>query len=161
MDSEEQKPSLYERLGGYDAIYAFAAAALKKGMQHPDIGHIWDHMPESSFYREHINFVDFLSAEWGGKVRYRGRDMVTAHRGMGLTDVHWNAMFDCLYECYAEFGVPEELQQEINASIEKFKPVVVGSPSYRSVVLENPDIDVTKGMKSVGVEWPPQRTRSD
>ncbi len=148
------QPSLYTRLGGYDAIYQLAGAALKKAMEHPDIGHIWSHMSESTFLKEHINFVDFLSAQWGGNAVYRGRDMVTAHRGMGLTDVHWNAMFDCLEACYEEFGVPQPLREEIDATFRKFKPVVVGSPSYRDVVLTHPDMDVTKGMKSVGVEWP-------
>ena len=146
--------SLYDRLGGYDAIYQFAAAALKKAMQHPDIGHIWDHMSESTFFKEHINFVDFLSSEWGGNARYRGRDMVTAHRGMGLTEVHWRAMFDCLEECYEEFALAQQLRDEINASFEQYKPAIVGSPSYRDVVLANPDMDITKGMKSVGVKWP-------
>ncbi|MGW4337475.1 group I truncated hemoglobin [Rhodococcus koreensis] len=155
--STDPQPSLYERLGGYDAIYIFAAEALKKGMAHPDIGHIWAHMSESTFYKEHINFVDFLSAQWGGNVRYRGRDMLTAHRGMGLTEVHWNAMFDCLYECYDQIGLPQGLRDEIDASFNKYKPAIVGSPSYRDVVLEHPEIDVTKGMKSVGVMWPSRR----
>lgn len=154
QQSTPATPSLYERVGGYDGIYQFAAVAIKKGMMHPDIGHIWDHMSESNFYKEHINFTDFLAAHWGGNVRYRGRDMVTVHRGMGLTEVHWNAMFDCLDETYEEFGVPNDIREEINAFMGRFKPAVVGSPSYRSVVLENPDMDVTKGMKSVGVHWP-------
>ena len=79
--------------------------------------------------------------------------MVTAHRGMGLTEVHWKAMFDCLEECYEEFALPQELRDEINASFERYKPAIVGSPSYRDVVLANPDMDITKGMKSVGVKW--------
>ena len=150
----QQETSLYARLGGYDAIYKFAAHALRKGMAHPKIGHIWKHMSESTFYKEHINFVDFLAAEWGGNVRYRGRDMITAHRGMGLTEEHWTAMFECLEECYNDFGVPQNLRDEINATFAKYKPMVVGSPSYRDVVLAHPEMDVTKGMKSVGVIWP-------
>ncbi|MGQ3056346.1 MAG: group I truncated hemoglobin [Nevskia sp.] len=150
--------SLYARLGGYDAIYVFAARALQKAMAHPDIGHIWAHMSESTFQKEHINFVDFLSRQWGGNARYRGRDMVTAHRGMGLTEVHWRAMFDCLHACYAEFGLPAELQAEINATFERYKPAVVGSPSYRDVVLAHPEMDVTRGMGSVGMVWPAHGT---
>jgi hemoglobin len=118
-------------------------------------------MSESTFFKEHINFVDFLSAHWGGNVRYRGRDMVTAHRGMGLTDVHWKAMFECLDACYEDFNLAPELREEINTFFEKFKPAVVGSPSYRDVVLANPDMDVTKGMRSVGVDWPKNRSAKD
>ena len=157
----DSRPTLSTRLGGYDAIYQFAAAALRKAMEHPDIGHIWNHMSESTFQKEHINFVDFLSAQWGGNVMYRGRDMITAHRGMGLTEVHWKAMFDCLEDCYRAFGLPAELQAEINATFERFKPAVVGSPSYRDVVLAHPSMDVTKGMGSVGVVWPASKGKSE
>ena len=151
---EEQKASLYERLGGYDAIHKFAGEILKTCMKHPDIGHIWSHMSESTFMKEHINFVDFLAVHWGGNAQYRGRDMVTAHRGMGLTEVHWNAVLESLDECYAKYGVPQDIAEEVTAFLTKFKPAVIGSPSYRDVVLAHPEMDITKGMKSVGVNWP-------
>ncbi|MBL6751916.1 MAG: group 1 truncated hemoglobin [Nevskia sp.] len=150
----DSQPSLYMRLGGYDAIYKFAAAALRIAMAHPYIGHIWSHMSEPTFMKEHINFVDYLSAQWGGNVLYRGRDMVTAHRGMGLTDVHWKAMFECLEACYNDFGIPQDVRVEINATFERFKPAVIGSPTYLDVVLVHPEMDITKRMKSVGVIWP-------
>ncbi|MEY8944785.1 hypothetical protein AB9K36_25655 [Klebsiella michiganensis] len=44
--------------------------------------------------------------------------------------------------------------EEVNAFLTQFKPAVIGSPSYRDVVLSHPDMDVTKGMKSVGIHWP-------
>jgi hemoglobin len=62
MTDQQQKPTLYERLGGYDAVYAFAGEVLKTCMKHPDIGHIWAHVSESSFQKEHINFVDFCAS---------------------------------------------------------------------------------------------------
>lgn len=117
-------------------------------------------MSESTFHKEHLNFVDFLSRHWGGDVHYRGRDMITVHRGMGLTDVHWAAMVDCLEQCYEQFGLPQELRDEVSVSFEGFKPVVVGSPSFRDVVNAHSEMDVTKGMESVGVTWPrPGATR--
>ena len=154
MNEQQQKPSLYERLGGYDAVYAFAGEVLKTCMKHPDIGHIWAHVSESSFQKEHINFVDFLCKHWGGNTVYRGRDMVTAHRGMGLTEVHWKAVFESINECYENFNVPQDIREEVTAFLTQFKPAVIGSPSYRDVVLSHPDMDVTKGMKSVGIHWP-------
>jgi len=152
--SMEQQPSLYTRLGGYDVIYQFAGAVLRKTMGHPAIGHIWAHMSESTFQKEHINFVDFLSEHWGGSAKYRGRDMVTAHRGMGLTEVHWQAVLDCLEECYNDYELAPDLRKEVNDFLIKFKPAVIGSPSYRDVVLAHPEMDPAKGMKSVGVIWP-------
>lgn len=80
--------------------------------------------------------------------------MVTAHRGMGLTEVHWQAVLDCLEECYDDYALPQELRKEVNDFLVKFKPAIIGSPSYRDVVLAHPEMDVAKGMKSVGISWP-------
>ncbi|MBJ7222325.1 MULTISPECIES: group I truncated hemoglobin [unclassified Brenneria] len=150
----EQNASLYVRLGGYDAIYVFAGAVLRKTMTHPTIGHIWSHMSESTFMKEHINFVDFLCEKWGGNTKYRGRDMVTAHRGMGLTEEHWIAVFECIDECYDDFNVPDDIREEVTAFLTQFKPVIIGGPSYRDIVIAHPEMDVAKGMKSVGIQWP-------
>ncbi|MEM6311096.1 MAG: group 1 truncated hemoglobin [Pseudomonadota bacterium] len=155
----DTQPSLYERLGGRPAIHAFASAALRKGMAHPDIGYIWQHRSEDAFFKEHAHFVDFLCAAWGGDAVYTGRDMATVHRGMGLTDVHWAAMFDTLEACYIDFEVPREIADEINTYFEQFKPVVIGSPDFREVVLAHPDMDPTQGMKSVGIHWPKGKSR--
>lgn len=151
-----EERSLYERVGGYDAIYQFAATALKRAMENPVVGHFWDHATEASLKHEHINFVDFLASQWGGSAQYRGKDMVTTHRGMGVAEEHWTAIFEALEVTFDDHNIPEELRVEIRASLQKFKPAIVGSPSYRSVVLANPDMDITKGMKSVGVIWPPK-----
>lgn len=154
-------PSLYERLGGYDPISAFASTVLKRAMQDEVIGHFWNHATEASLYEEHINFVDFLCLHWGGETRYRGKDMVEAHRGMGVTEKDWDRLFSVvMVKCYDEYNLAPELREEVDAFLKKFKPVVVGSPTYRSIVLENPDMDITKGMKSVGVVWPPKPNRA-
>lgn len=121
------------------------------------LGHFWDHITEASLQEEHANFTDFLAHIWGGPVHYRGRDMVTAHRGMGVADEHWNALFQVIRECNTQFGVPEDLVTELEESLQRLKPGIVGSPTYRQVILDHPDIDITKGMKSVGVVWPERR----
>lgn len=80
--------------------------------------------------------------------------MVAAHRGMGLTEVHWQAVLDCLEACYDDYRLAPDLRKEVNDFLIKFKPAVIGSPSYRDVVLAHPEMDPAKGMRSVGVVWP-------
>ena len=91
MSEQQQKPSLYERLGGYDAVYAFAGEVLKTCMKHPDIGHIWAHVSESSFQKEHINFVDFLCKHWGGNTTATA---VRDHGFIALTSGWKTAVYD-------------------------------------------------------------------
>ena len=154
MSPQDEQLTLYERLGGYNAISLFAAHVFRKAFAHPDISHIWAHMPESSFLKEHANFLDFLAKEWGGNVTYRGRSVTETHKGMGLNEAHWNALFECLDQAYEDFKIPTALRQEINHSLYKYKNVVIGSPSYRDVVLSHPEMDTNKGMASVGIIWP-------
>lgn len=161
MSVETGEASLYQKLGGYNNISAFSSAAFKKAFVHPSIKHIWAHMGEDRFLEEHKNFSDFLAREWGGPIIYKGRSMLTAHRGMGLTQEHWDGMMDCLYATYEEFGLPKELQEQVNATMDKFKSSVIGSPSYRDVVAEHPNMDMIKGMRSVGVIWPTPRNPRD
>ncbi|MFF7777069.1 group 1 truncated hemoglobin [Streptomyces tanashiensis] len=147
--------SLFDRLGGLKNIYAFCCVSMKHAIEHPAIGEFWQHATEAMIKEETLHLVDFLASRWGGPDAYRGKDMVTTHRGMGVTDEHWTAIFEAMETTYEEFGLPQELRDEINADLQKLKPAIVGSPAYRDVILEHPEIDIMKGMKSVGVIWPP------
>ncbi len=87
--------------------------------------------------------------------RLGGLDMATAHRGMGITEEYWDALFDDIVTpAYAEFGIPQREAEEVDAFLRSFKSVVVGSPSFKDVLREHPYMDVMQGMKSVGVHWP-------
>jgi hemoglobin len=159
-----QQATLYERLGGYDAIATFAAVVVKRAMLDDTIGHIWDHKSEDEVFEEVSNFVDWLSAYWGGPARYHGRDLVTVHKGMGITEEYWDALFALVDNCYEEFGLAPDLRDEVDTFLRSFKPAIVGSPSFRQVVKDHPDMDITQGMKSVGVQWPtvvPPKTKPD
>ena len=102
--SEEK--TLYERIGGYEAIYKFAEDVIARFMDDEEVGHIWDHMSQDRVFKEHQNFVDWLCEHWGGPMMYRGRDLVTVHRGMGVTERYWDVLFEKVDEAYEKFGAP-------------------------------------------------------
>lgn len=155
-----EQATLYERLGGWNSIYAFSVTGLKHAIEHPALAPFWQHATEDMIQHETLNLIDFLATRWGGPNTYRGKDMVTTHRGMGVTEDHWDALFEALEQTYNEFGLPQELRDEVNTDLQELKPAIVGSPAYREVILANPDIDIMKGMKSVGVHWPARGTKS-
>ena len=152
-----EQPSLYERVGGYEAIYKFAEDILTRLMVDDEIGHIWQHHSQDRILEEHQNFVDWLCAHWGGPMMYRGRDLVTVHRGMGITERHWVILFDKINECFDAASVAPELRAEIIHFMKKFKPQVVGSPSRRDMVKAGNPLGFTAGMEAMGVTWPPGR----
>jgi hemoglobin len=81
------KKTLYERLGGYDAITAVANDLLPRLRADPQLGHFWAHRGEDGIKREKQLLIDFLCASAGGPIYYRGRDMVLTHRGMRIDEV--------------------------------------------------------------------------
>lgn len=149
-----EQASLYERLGGLEALETFAQVVVKRCMVDDTIGHIWDHLTEDVVQKEISGFVDWMSEYWGGPRKYTGPDMATVHRGMGVTEEYWDALFAIIDDCYVEFGLAQELIDEVDPFLRSFKPAIVGSPTFKEIVRDNPDIDVFAGMKSVGVTWP-------
>ncbi len=150
----ETKESLYERLGGYEAIFIFAEDVLARLMDNDELGHIWDHMSQDRVFKEHQNFVDWLCEHWGGPMMYRGRDLESVHRGMGITERYWDILFEKLDDAYEKFGTAQDLRDEVTAFLKSFKPQVVGSPSFRETMRGPDGKAFTGGMESYGVTWP-------
>lgn len=146
--------TLYERLGGYDAAYAFIEYVIAKLMARDEVGQIWKHMSEDRVKVEIQNFVDFASAHWGGPAIYRGRDMISVHRGMGISERHWEEFLEVLEESYEHFEVADDLRAEVTRFLTSFKHQVVGSPSFREVVREAGGTKLSGGLASYGVQWP-------
>jgi len=65
MMSDEKK-TLYERLGGYDAIAAVANDLLPRLQADPQLGRFWEHRGADGVNREKQLLIDFLCASAGG-----------------------------------------------------------------------------------------------
>ncbi len=121
----DQKKTLYERLGGYDAIAAVADDLVARLRGDPQLGRYWAHRGEDGVKREKQLLIDFLCASAGGPMYYRGRDMVLTHRGMGITESDWNAFLGHAAATLAKFEVPEAEQREVVAFVQGLKKEVV------------------------------------
>src|SRR5438046_5437495 len=88
----DARKTLYERLGGYDPITAVANDLLPRLQADPQLRRFWAHRGEDSLKREKLLLIDFLCANAGVPVYYRGRDMLLTHRGMRISDQHWNVV---------------------------------------------------------------------
>jgi hemoglobin len=85
-----QQKSLYERLGGYDGITAFANDLLPRLQADPQLGRFWQHRGHDGIAREKQLLVDCLCASAGGPMYYTGRDMKTSHQGMKISEIDWS-----------------------------------------------------------------------
>jgi hemoglobin len=105
--------SLYERLGGYDAISAVASDLLPRLQSDPQLGRFWAHRGTDGLRREKQLLIDFLCANTGGPLYYTGRDMLTTHAGMGITESDWTVFLLHAAATLNKFEVPAAEQQEI------------------------------------------------
>jgi hypothetical protein len=67
----EQKKTLNERLGRYDAIAAVANDLVARLNKDPQLGCFWAHRGEDGIRREKQLLIDFLCERAGGPIYYR------------------------------------------------------------------------------------------
>ncbi len=111
MTTEPEK-SLYERLGGYDAIAAATDELLQRVTSDPDLGFYWRGHSTDSMKRDRQLIVDFLCESIGGPAIYRGRDMKTSHEGLRITEREWEIFMVHTAATLDHFEVREPERQE-------------------------------------------------
>jgi hemoglobin len=117
--------SLYERLGGYDAIVAVANNLLPRLEGDAQLGRFWQHRGSDGLEREKQLLIDFLCSSAGGPMYYTGRDMKTSHKGMKITDGDWSIFLGHLNATLEAFQVPQTERSEVLAFIQSTKADIV------------------------------------
>jgi hemoglobin len=119
------EPTLYERLGGYDALAAVAANLLPRLVGDDALGRFWAHRGEDGVRREGQLLIDFLSDKSGGPLYYTGRDMLITHKGMRISESDWTAFIGHLEATLDHFEVPERERGEVLAFIDSTREDIV------------------------------------
>jgi truncated hemoglobin YjbI len=69
---------------------------------------------------------EFLSAAFGGPLPWTGKDMRKAHEGMGLTEVHFNAIAENLVNTLKDLKISQDLIDQVVAVALTTKDDVLG-----------------------------------
>jgi len=117
--------TLFERLGGYDAICAVANDLLPRLQADPQLGRFWAHRGDDGVAREKQLLIDFLCATAGGPMYYRGRDMTLTHRGMRISESDWKVFLGHASATLTKFDVPERERNEVVAFVQSLKKEIV------------------------------------
>ena len=117
--------TLYERLGGYDALSAVADDLLPRLRGDAQLGRFWMHRGDDGVRRERQLLVDFLCASTGGPMYYTGRDMKTSHRGMKISEGDWAIFLGHAGATLDAFRVPPAERQEVVAFVLSLKSDIV------------------------------------
>lgn len=125
IPTRAQEKSLYERVGGYNALAAvvddfIGRLVSDKQFEKFFAGHSID---SKKHIRQHI--LDQFCAATGGPCVYTGRDMKTTHTGLGITNADWDAAAKHLAASLDKFKVPEKEKGELLAFVTTLKNDIV------------------------------------
>jgi hemoglobin len=117
--------SLYDRLGGYDAISAVSNDLVDRLQRDPQLGRFWQNRSEDGMKRERQLLVDFLCACTGGPMYYKGRDMKLSHKGMRISESDWTTFLKHADATLKAFNVPQVEYDEVVAFVQGTKTDIV------------------------------------
>ena len=121
-------PSLYKRLGGYDAIAAVSDDFIGRMAADKQLARFLVGLSDNSKARLRQLVVDQLCMATGGPCLYIGRDMRTAHKGLAITGADWDLAVKYLTESLDKFKVPQKEKDELLAIASSLRADIVEKP---------------------------------
>lgn len=120
-----KEKSLYERVGGYDALAAVSDDFIVRLATSKKLGRFVVGLSDDSKKKLRQHLVEFLCHATGGSCEYTGRDMKTSHKGLGITEADWDESVKLLNETFDKFKVPERERTELLAAVGSLKKDIV------------------------------------
>ena len=120
--AEQEATSLYEAIGGRPAVVAAVDVFFRRLLADPELA---PYFPGGVDARHRRYLATFLGEALGGPRRYRGPDIATAHRGLGISDAQFDRTAACLYATLDELGVARHLADRIVAIVAGLRQAVV------------------------------------
>ena len=118
--------SLYEQLGGENAIDAAVDLFYKKLLADERVNYFFDGMDMKQQSRKLKSFATFA---FGGPNKFTGRSMRAAHKrlwDLGINDTHFDAVANTFGETLEELSVPKHLIQESLTILNSVRNDVLG-----------------------------------
>jgi hemoglobin len=123
--AQQQPRTLYQRLGGYDALAAVTDDFIGRLIADAELARFFAGHSNDSKQRIRQLIVDQLCAATGGPCVYTGRDMRTSHAGLGITERDWQRTVDHLVATLNRFRVPAAEQRELLEALTRLRPDIV------------------------------------
>ena len=117
--------SLNHRLGGYDAIATFATKVVHQAQADELLARFWASRGQDGIDSELQLLINYLVNNTGGQMYYAGREMDTAHKGMGITDADWNRFIEIVGSVAGELGVQPTEGGEVLEFFDSLKGEIV------------------------------------
>ncbi len=120
--------TLYERLGGYDAIASVVDSLMVRLRGDVRLAKYFAGHGEDSMKRLRQLQANMVCQATGGPCFYPGRDMKTVHKGLGIDGGDWQTMVTHLVGVMDSASVPDAEQKEVLGLLNSIKGDIVEKP---------------------------------
>jgi hemoglobin len=104
------KASIYDRIGGQDAVNAAVDIFYKKVLADDIVNSFFKNTDMKAQRAKQAKFLAFVM---GGPEKWKGKSMLEAHKGMNITDQQFGAIAGHLQSTLQELNVPMDVINEI------------------------------------------------
>ena len=126
-DRDSKKTAtLYDRIGGSDAVENLVGAFYKRVLADPELLPFFEHTSTEKL--EHMQ-KEFFAAALDGPVSYTGRSMSEAHHGLGIKPRHLARFLDHLLDTLKDKGLSEDDTYSVISRINTYADEITGSSS--------------------------------
>jgi len=124
----EEKPSLYNRLGGVYSIATVVDDLIDRIMvdprlnANPQVDEAHHRVPPAGFKYLVTEMVCWAT---GGPQKYTGKSMFDSHAHLKITSQEWEAFLDDFQQTLNKFAVPADEQAELKAIVNSTRSDIV------------------------------------
>jgi hemoglobin len=120
-----QEKTLYQRLGGYDAISAVVNEFANRLFADKKIERFFGTLSNDTREKFKQHNTSLVCAATGGPCTYLGRSMTTSHQGMKVSETDFNVVAGHLAATLDKFKVPATEKNELLGIIGSMKGQIV------------------------------------
>lgn len=119
----ETTATLYDRLGRRDGITRITRELIKNHLANPLVNSRYGQIKDMD--RVERNVIDFFCAGSGGPEAYNGKDMLSTHRGMNVSEQEFVTVIDDAMAALQTCGVEVPVRNEVLAVLWSMKGEVI------------------------------------
>lgn len=115
--------TLYQRLNGAEGIARLVDDLVAAHLVNPIVKTRFENIKDMEHAKQMAR--DFFSAGSGGPETYTGKDMLTAHKGMNISEQEYLAVMDDIVGAMDKNGLGEDAKKDVVAILYELKGAII------------------------------------
>jgi len=115
--------TLFERLGGTEGMARLVDDVIAAHLANPLVKTRFENVKDLNHLKQMAR--EFFSAGAGGPVTYTGKDMLTAHKGMNISEQEYLAVTDDIVGALNKNSIDEDAKKDVIAILYSLKGEII------------------------------------